>query len=87
MTELELYKFIKDNNIEYHYHVKANDEKEIVVFVDINDIKEFNKLLRSSIFEDEGLDCVMKDGYFCFEMVNICEHFDIYPQNVFEEKS
>jgi len=79
MTELELYKFINDNNVEYH----CNNENEIFAFVHILDIKDFNELLGESIMDEEGIMCTMKYGYFCFEMVEICEYFGIEPKNIF----
>lgn len=86
MTELELYKFINDNGIEYHYYNCYDKNKKIMMFVNIYDIDEFNKLLGKRIMEEEGINCVMKYGYFCFEMIEICEYFDIVPENVFTKK-
>ena len=86
MTELELYKFINDNGIEYHYYNCCDKNKKIMMFVNIYDIDEFNKLLGKRIMEEEGINCTMKCGYFCFEMIEICEYFDIVPENVFTEK-
>ena len=85
MTELELYKFVNDNRIEYHYHCYENDKK-IMMFVSNGYIDEFNELLGEGIMEEEGVNCVMKYGYFCFEMIEICEYFGIVPENVFTEK-
>lgn len=85
MTELELYKFITNNAIEYHYH-DYDKCKKIIMFVNNYDIDEFNKLLGENIMDEEGINCVMKHGYFCFEMIEICEYFDIIPENVFTKK-
>jgi len=87
MTELELYKFIKENDIEYHYYSDncsfTQSRKRIIMFVDIFYISEFVELLGKHVMEDEGIKCTMKYRYFCFEMVEICEYFDIVPENVF----
>ena len=85
MTELQLYKFIKDNDCEWHWH----DGIGYILFINCRDIEEFNKLLGSGIMDDEGIQCTMKNGYFCFEVDPLCEYFDIEIENVFlkeEEK-
>lgn len=82
MTELQLYKFVNDHNIEYHW----NKEDELYMFVNVLDISEFNELLGPRFLDEDGLDCVMKHTYFAFEMINICEWFDIDPKNVFNKE-
>jgi len=92
MTELDLYKFVTNNSVEYHWHKEhkrneESDEKtEVLLFVNILDIAEFNKMLGTHILDEEGLDCIMKQGYFVFKMKYICEHFDIELINVFTDK-
>lgn len=72
MTALQLYKFIKEHNVEYYWY-----DNDVILFVDCCNIAEFNKLLPTGIYEDSGLKCAMKEGYFCFEMKHICEYCDI----------
>jgi hypothetical protein len=79
MKAIELYKFVNNNNIEYHW----NDD-DVILFVNDYDISEWNKLLGSHILDDSGLSCIMKDGYFCFKMKDICEYFDIELKDIFE---
>ena len=81
MTELKLYKFITENNIEYHWY-----DNEIYMFVNIYLIEEFNKLFTSDIFDDGGIPCTMKNGYFGFKMIDICEYYNIEPENIFINK-
>jgi hypothetical protein len=88
MTELELYKFVKDHNLEYHWHTHSlgyhNDIKDVIMFVPIHQLGEFCKLLGQSIMDEDGLECTMKYGYIVFWMDEICEHFDIELSNVFK---
>jgi len=83
VTELELFKFIVEKKIESHY---SNDGKEIYSFIDYDDLSDFNKLLGIHILDEEGIKCTMKDGYVAFEMIAICEWFNIEPNNVFEKE-
>lgn len=85
MTELELYKFVKDNNIEWHRSNNAGD-LDIIMFVELYNLKEFSKLIKSML--DEPVDCKMRDGYLCFWMNDMCGYYGIDPDVVFtgEEK-
>jgi len=81
MTELELYKFITDNEVEYHWH-----NEEVYAFVSTWDIEKFNELLGSNILDDDGIKCTMKNKYFAFEMTEICSYFGIEADNIFVDK-
>ncbi len=80
METIDLYKFVTKNDIEYHYCYDG----DVVMFVNNYDINDFYKLLGSSIFDDEGIVCNMKDGYFAFMMKDICEYFGIELSEIFE---
>jgi len=83
MTAVQLYKFINENNIEYHW--QENDGiDDVLIFTSINHIEDFNKLMEgSNIYDDAGISCMMKDGYFAFWMDSICEYFGIELLEIF----
>lgn len=81
MTELNLYKFITESNIEWHR--QDNDgTPDIIIFVPHYEIEDFSKLVKSYT-SDEGLACRMRDGYFAFWMQDVCDHYGIDSKNVF----
>ena len=85
MKNLELYKFITNNNIEYH----RNEHKKmtnVIVFIPFNLISEFVKIIGSGILDEGGLDCVLKDGYIAIWMLEICEYLDVELLEVFDKK-
>ncbi len=84
MTELILYKFIRNYYIEWHRE-ENNGDKDIIAFINLRDMEAFGALLPTSIFDDNGISCVMKDGYIAIWMKEICEYFDIEMENVFIE--
>lgn len=86
MTELQLYKFVHENNVEYHWNFNDSEEGEVYMMPYIFQVEEFNKLLCKSVFDDYGIDCKMMDGYFCFAMREICEYEGIELENVFPDK-
>lgn len=79
MTALDLYKFITNKRTEYHIH-----EDDVIVFIDIDDLREWNELLGNHMLDDGGIECVLKFGYLCFHMKHICEYFDIELTEVFD---
>lgn len=83
MDKLQLYKFLTEYNIEYRGALNCGEE-DILIFVNISDIEDFYNLFSSSIFDDDGLSCTMKDGYFVFWMNDICEYYGIEVDEVFQ---
>ena len=80
MTELQLYKFIHENDIEFK-QCENEGVSDILMFVKISEIEDFNRLCRGVT----GVNCVMKNGYFCFWMNEICDSFGIEIENVFKK--
>lgn len=81
MTELELYKFIKNNDIEWH---KYNDE--IIIYVYSCELKYFYRICSPSLFDGGGIKCTMKYGYIAIPMNFICDYHGIEIENVFTEE-
>lgn len=81
MKELTLYKFIHENDLEFHYY-----NSKPILFVPMMLIDEFNQLFDHSMYlYEDGLPCIMKNQYFCFEMDDVCEYFNIDIISVFGE--
>jgi len=91
MIELELYKFVtdEDNNIEYHrtYRNKESRTKDqVVLLINFSDLQDFNKLLGEDYLSECWIDCEFLNDCIWFEMSDICENFDIILENVFINK-
>jgi hypothetical protein len=87
MTELQLYKFITENNLEWHWGLNEK-KRDVVLFVNIRDIQEWYALFpNQGIFDDDGIACVMKDGYFCFWMEDICAYYGIEIKDIFTKEN
>jgi len=82
MTELELYKFINDNNIEWHKEDNDGTE-DIIIFPNFWQMESFKQILSPCLFDDGGIECRMMDGYFAFWMKDICEYYGVEPEKVF----
>lgn len=81
MTELQFYRFITENNIEWH----RNNDDSIYVFIEFHNLNEFHTFLCSGIFDEEGIVCNIKDGYIAIDIVPILEYYDIEVENVFKK--
>jgi hypothetical protein len=87
MTELELYKFVTRNELEYHWTKKDRGlVDDVILFIPHYLIEQWSRLLGTSIMDDEGLPCVMKDTYVCFYMDDICDYFGIELINIFKQE-
>lgn len=78
MTEIDLHKFYKDNNLEYHWH-----DDDVILFVDHWSLDAFMVLLGHRYLTDGEIKVLLKDGYICVWMKDICEDFDIDIKKIF----
>lgn len=81
-TAIELYKFVKDNRLDYNIF-DHEGQKDVLLFVNVIDIKDFMDLLGNSIFDEDGISCTMKKNYFCFWMKDICDYYGIELSEIF----
>lgn len=81
MTELELYQFINDNEIEYRWEA---DDVYVWIYLG-HSLKEF-AALSCHFLEDGGYNVNLQETYVCIEMKEVCGYFGIELKNVFGEK-
>lgn len=81
MTELELYKYIKDNNVEWHRHDNEGTP-DVVILPFIFQLEDFSNLI-SNYNTDEGLTMRLQNGYVGIWMKDLCDYFDIDMDKVF----
>jgi len=85
MTELELYKFVTENQLEFNF---IDDDKDVILFVNKWVVDDFMDLLskHSTFLDDYGLNAVIKDKYLAVKMADYCEYHTIELSNVFIKK-
>lgn len=84
MTELQLYKFVNNNKLEYHWANKT--KKEVYLFVPFCLLSGFTSLFGNDYFDDGDFACVMKKDYVCFDMAEICQYYDIDIDEIFDKE-
>jgi len=81
MTELLLYKFINDKNIEWHR--QDNDGiPDIIIFPYTFYLEDFFEIVKD-YNTDDGLEIRLKDGYVAIWMNDLCEYFGVDIDKVF----
>ncbi|MCT4263414.1 hypothetical protein HZP32_14950 [Elizabethkingia anophelis] len=85
MTELELYKYINDNNIDYRWQLNENEQEDVIIFPYTFQIDDFYKLIKSDTDFEHGVEMKLMDGYFSVYMSDICDYVGIELERVFEK--
>lgn len=79
MSELELYKFCQHKELDW----RGN---ELILWIDFNDIGEFTDLIGYDHFCEGGMEVTLLHTCIAFDLVDICESYDIEPTNIFPKK-
>jgi hypothetical protein len=81
MTELDLYRYINDYNIEWHR--QDNDgTPDIIIFPYIFQMEDFAKIVKD-YSGDGGLECRLMGNYFSFWVQDLCDYYGIDTNKVF----
>ena len=76
MTELELYRFITENQIEW-----SRENNDVFIIVGFDFIERLVRVLNLDSFE--RIECMLKENSIVIWMQEICYHYDIEMENVF----
>jgi len=80
MTELELYKYIHDEETSVEY---SFDGERAIIWVYHFNIDDFVKVIGSNVIQDGGISVRLQDHFIEIEMNEICEYHDIELDNIF----
>lgn len=79
MTELQLYKFCEDKEMDWR-----NDK--LIIWLEPEDIRRFATLLGDGYLCEDGLNINLRNGgVIALELNQICEDFDINPEEIHEK--
>lgn len=80
MTELELYKFVQDKEIDWR-------GDSLILWIEPSEVQEFADVIDRCNADDGGLDCkIQQDGTVCIDLIDLCEEYDIEPENIFPKE-
>ncbi len=83
MTELQLFKWITDNNIEWHWQENDGDD-DVICCVDAHQLEGFFELFDRQFFDDV-FQCILKYRYIAIWMNDICDYHGIELEAVFDK--
>ena len=87
MTELDFYKYINENNIEWHWR-NNNGTEDVIIFIYLFDLEYFCDLVKDKTDYDEyGLDVKIKNGYAIIWMNDLCDYYGIDLNEIFTDKT
>lgn len=78
MTELELYKFCKDKEVDWR-------RDELILWIPFSDVDDFANMLGYNYLSEGGIDVVLLNDCIALNLVYICENFDINPENILKK--
>lgn len=81
---IEFYKYIKENNIEWHWF-DNNGVQDVIILPYTFQLEDFIELLSETDFDDEGVKCVLKSGYVAIRLGELFENKGIELSEVFPE--
>lgn len=79
MTELQLYKFIQNKEIDWR------DDK-LILWVDFYDLKEFTLMIGYDYLSEGGIYIRLLESCIAIELNDLCESFDIEPENILKKE-
>ncbi len=77
MTDLELYKFVTKNKLEWHYA-----DGEVILFLPFYLLAEF-ATATLSFWEDDPRRVVMRPDSIALDMGEVCDHYGLNMEEIF----
>jgi hypothetical protein len=81
MEELDLYKFLHNNNIEHHWE----GNNELLAWIPFSLLEDFADMLGPSYFDDAD-EVWFKFDCICLDLVNACDYYGIDPLRILDKK-
>lgn len=82
MTELELYKFLNEDDGVQQYNWEGD---EFLVWIKFWVLEDFTKMIGYNYLSEGGMDCNLQDYCACIDIVDICEYYDIDLENILKK--
>lgn len=83
MEAIEIYKFIKDNHIEWHW-VEYNNYTDVVIFIPFDLLEKFTSML-SKVDIERRIESVLIQFHVCIMIKELLERHEIELSEIFTE--
>jgi len=82
MTELQLYKHISDNQLEWKWE-NFKDGEDVIIFLRHFELADFASLIENFLHYDEPFNVVVTSSSVAIRMQEICDFYGIEIESVF----
>lgn len=79
MTELQLYKFTQNKEIDWR-------GDKLILWIDFDDLTEFTEMIGYNFLSDGGIEVCLLENCIAIDLINLCEDFDIEPENILKKE-
>lgn len=87
MTELDLYKWVKEWEPEWRWDTNSDTKKaDVIIWVSIYSIESFYKLFDYQDFDEGGIEARLVDRSIAIWASDICEPSDIEIEKIFPKE-
>lgn len=87
MTELDLFKWIKDWEPEHRWDLNGETGREdVIIWVSVHALESFLKLTPYSLFDEGGIECRLQHNHIAIWASDVCDSFDIKIENIFKKE-
>jgi hypothetical protein len=81
MTELQIYKFVHENELEWHWY-----GDDVVLFIDFELISNFAKMVKNYILcHDSEYNATLKEDCIAVCMSDVFDYYGIFLEKVFNK--
>jgi hypothetical protein len=87
MTELEFYKWVKDNDPEYRWDRNGiSNEEDVILWISFWRIKSFMELLSApGLFDEGGIEVRLQQDSIAIWASDVLDYFGIELEKIFEK--
>jgi len=82
MTELKLYKFLNDHELEYHWQDYEKKDAEFLVWIPFYLLEEFTQMIGYNYLSEGGIEVLLQESCIALDIVDIAEYHDIELENI-----
>ena len=85
MTELQLYKYVSDNQLEWKWDT-IKEEENVLLFLQFDELEGFCKLAKEFFDSDWSIPTWIRSFHAVILMSELCFFYDIEMENVFPKE-
>ena len=86
MTELKLYKFLNDHELEYRWEIYETKNNEFLVWIPFYLLEDFTEMIGYDYLSEGGINVNLQESYICLNIFDIAEYHEIELENILKKE-